>query len=188
MKTGFLALALALTLLPISAIAQNAPPPEAQPAMTDQQRQAMYNTFKQIHTQEETLHKQLRAQVLASLTPLHRQAVASLIGQLAIAANPDEAVTAKQIDVLLSNGEKSQILAAHSNYLNQSKALHQQAMAQMQKYLPSGGPESGKQHMGMHGKSHTQVTDPATILLHVLSSDGDMHGHGGMMMPMGHPH
>ncbi len=91
MNKGFLALVLALSILPVAAIAQSAPSSDAPPAMTDQQRQAMFTEFKAIHTQAEALHKQYRAQVLNSLTPIHRQTVANLIGQLAISANPDKA-------------------------------------------------------------------------------------------------
>jgi len=186
MNKGFLALALALSMLPVAAIAQNAPPPDAPPAMTDQQRQAMFNTFKTIHTQEATLHKQLRTQVLGSLTPIHRQAVANLIGQLAISVNPDKSVTAKQIDTLLSGAERNAILSAHNNYLTASRTLHQQAMQEMQKYLPAGAPQSEQHHMGMHGKGRTQITDPGEILLRTLTSD-EGHGMHGGMFPMGPP-
>jgi hypothetical protein len=185
MKTGFLALALALILAPVAAIAQNAPP-DAPPALTDQQRQEMFQTFKTIHTQEEALHKTLRAQVLGSLTPIHKQTIANLIGQLAVSANPDKDAVEKQIDVLLSPAEKSAILNAHNNYLAQSRTLHQQAMQQMQKFMPAGGPMSGEHHMGMNGKTHKPVTDPGEILMRVLTSD-DSHGMHGMMMPMGPP-
>ena len=85
----------------------------------------MFNEFKAVHTQAEALHKQYRAQVLNTLTPIHRQTVASLIGQLAISANPDKSVTAKQIDVLLSGSERNAILNAHNNYIAQSKKLHE---------------------------------------------------------------
>jgi hypothetical protein len=184
MNKGFLALALALTLSPVAAIAQSAPSGDAPPAMTDSQRQAMFQTFKQIHTQEETLHKNFRIQVLNSITAIHRQAVGNLIGQLAISANPDKSMTARQIDVLLSPAEKNGILNAHNNYLTQSRTLHQQAMQQMQKYLPAGAPQPGAHRM--NGKTHTQVTDAGEILLRALTSE-DGHGMHGGMFPMGPP-
>jgi hypothetical protein len=190
MNKGFLALALALSILPVAAIAQSAPSSDAPPAMSDQQRQAMFTEFKAIHTQEAALHKQFRAQVLGSLTPIHRQTVATLIGQLAISANPDKSVTAKQIDVLLSGSERDAILNAHNNYLTQSKTLHQQAMQQMQKYLPAGAPQAGEHHTGMQGKGRTQINDPGEILLRTLTGDEGHGMHGGMFPmgpPMGHP-
>jgi hypothetical protein len=187
MNKGFLALALALSILPAAAIAQSAPSSDAPPAMTDQQSQAMFNQFKALHTQEEALHKQFRAQVLNSMTPIHRQTVANLIGQLAISANPDKSVTAKQIDVLLSGAERNAILSAHNNYLTQSKALHQQAMQQMQKYFPAGSPQGMEHKMhSMNGKTHTQTNDPGEILLHALTGD-EGHGMHGGMFPMGPP-
>ena len=187
MNKGFLALALALSILPVAALAQGAPPPDAPPAMTDQQRQAMFTEFKAIHTQEAALHKQLRAQVLNSITPIHRQTVANLIGQLAVSANPDKSVTARQIDVLLSGAERNAILSAHNNYLVQSKKLHEQAMQEMQKYLPAGA-SVGMDHKmhSMNGKTRTQINDPGEILLRTLTGD-EGHGMHGMMVPDGQP-
>jgi hypothetical protein len=150
----------------------------------------MFQTFKQFHTQEETLHKNFRTQVLNSITAIHRQAVAGLIGQLAISANPDKSVTARQIDVLLSASERNAILSAHSTYETQSRTLHQQAMQQMEKYLPAGAPQPGTHHMNPNGKTRTQVTDAGEILLRVLTSDDGRGMHGGMFPmgpPMGHP-
>ncbi|HTA38412.1 MAG TPA: hypothetical protein VK760_05025 [Candidatus Acidoferrales bacterium] len=186
MNKGFLALALALSILPAAAIAQSAPSSDAPPAMTDQQRQAMFNEFKVVHTQEEALHKQYRAQVLNSITAIHRQAVANLIGQLAISANPDKSVTAKQIDVLLSGAERNAILSAHNNFIAQSKKLHEQAMQEMQKYLPAGStPGMGHKMHGMNGKMRTPNNDAGEILLRTLSGD-EGHGMHGMM-PLGPP-
>jgi hypothetical protein len=190
MNKGFLALVLALSILPVAAIAQSAPSSDAPPAMTDQQRQAMFTEFKAVHTQAEALHKQYRAQVLNSLTPIHRQTVANLIGQLAISANPDKSVTAKQIDVLLSGAERNAILNAHNNYLAQSKKLHEQAMLEMQKYLPAGASQGMGHKHSMNGKTHTPITDPGEILLRTLTGDEDHGLHGGMFRmgpPMGQP-
>jgi hypothetical protein len=190
MNKGFLALALALSILPAAALAQSAPSitsDNAPPAMTDQQRQAMFNEFKAIHTQETALRKQYRAQVLNSLTPIHRQTVGNLIGQLAISANPDKSVTAKQIDVLLSGAERNAILSAHNNYVAQSKKLHEQAMQQMQKYLPAGASMRSDHKMhAMNGKTHTTVNDPGEILLRTLGGE-EGHGMHGGMFPMGPP-
>jgi Spy/CpxP family protein refolding chaperone len=192
MNKGFLALTLALSILPAAAIAQSAPAvvpdhgAQGAPAMTDQQRQAMFTEFKAIHTQEEALYKQYRAQMLNSITPIHRNAVAGLIGQLAISANPDKSVTAKQIDILLSGAERNAILGAHANFQAQSKKLHEQAWQELQKYLPAGATQnSGHKMHGMNG-NRTQVNDPGEILLRTLSgSEG--HGMRGGMFPMGPP-
>lgn len=189
MNKGFLALILALSILPVAAIAQSAPSitSDAPPAMTDQQRQAMFKEFKAIHDQEEALHKQYRAQVLNSLTPIHRQTVGNLIGQLAISANPDKSVTAKQIDVLLSGSERNAILGAHNNYLAQSKKLHEDAMQQMQKYFPAGASQGmGHKMHSMNGKPHMLMNDPGEILLRTLSGD-EGHGMHGGMFRMGPP-
>ena len=187
MNKGFLALALALSILPVAAIAQNAPSQGAPPAMTDQQRQAMFSEFKAIHTQEAALHKQYRTQVLNSITPIHRQAVAGLIGQLAISTNPNKSATAKQIDVLLSGAERNAIVSAHNNFIAQSKKLHEQAMQEMQKYLPAGSsPGMGHKMHAMNAKNRAQIDDPGEILLRTLGGD-EGRGMHGMMMPLGPP-
>ena len=63
---SFFALALALSLIPAVALAQDTNAPQ-QPA--DAQRQAMHQMHRQFEQSERQLHDQLRSQVLSGLTP-----------------------------------------------------------------------------------------------------------------------
>lgn len=173
MRKVLLALSLALTFLPVAALADDANPP-GPPAVTPQQRQAMFNTFETFRRQEDQLHQQMRAQILGSLSAAHRTAVADLIGRLAITANPDPAAAAKQLDAILSQREQQQILAAHNAFRERSKTLHEQMRAQLEKQLPAGGPGPfGGEHtggpMGMQGQRPSASFDAGTVLLMSLS-------------------
>src|SRR5579862_8230894 len=120
MRKVFLALFLALTFVPVAALADD-PQPPAPP--TQAQREQMFKTMESFHAKSEQLHQQMRAQILGSLSLAHKQAVANIIGQLAIATNPDPRAAAKQLDAILSQGEQQRILAVHNAFRTQAKAL-----------------------------------------------------------------
>jgi hypothetical protein len=186
MNKGILAFALALTILPVTALAQqNAPagPPDLTPA----QQQALKTTFQAFRQQEEQLHTQFRTQVLASISPIHRKVVAEEIGQLAISANPNPELVAKQIDSLLSPSERQAILNAHSSLKTAAKALHEKMKAQIESQMPAGMPHHDHSSMS---KQHMQYNpDAGTIVLMTLG--GGEHGgmdHGMGMWGHGPPH
>ena len=171
MNRSFLALALALSVLPTAALAQDT---GSRPAMTDQQRQAMRQTFEQYAQQEKQLHDQFRTQVLSSLTSVHRRAVAATIGELAIEPNPDVQAAAKRLDQILSPAERSRIMQAHEAFKTQSGQLHEQMKSDLQRIFPDhpdmNHPENRMQH---------PTPDAGTILLMTLSPHpmmGMMHG------------
>ncbi len=184
MNKGFLALALSLSVLPISALADdNASAP---PAPTAEQRQAMHQAVGQFAKQEEQLHQHMRQQVLSSLTSAHRQAIAATIGQLAIEASPDPQAAAKRIDAILSPGEQQSIVAAHQSFMSQSMQLHQQLMTQMQSMMPAHPPANGEHPGAMASMPH----DAGMVVLVALSPHPmmdmmGMHGMGMMMHGMG---
>jgi hypothetical protein len=174
MKRILLALALMLAV-PAIAGAQQAPG-SPDPAM----RQQMHAEMQQIMK----LHQQFRAQVLGALTPAHKQLYASVVGGLAIAANPDRRAAAKQLDAALSPSETTAILNANKQLMTAMKPLWQQMMANHPRPMPSGSPWPKRSH-GQHGP-HAQTA--GGILLGMAS------GHDGMMMHrmgprggMGHP-
>ncbi len=187
MNRGFLALALALSVFPIAALADdnNAPPSPPTPA----QRQAMFQTFQKYAQQEEQLHQQLRYQILSSLTPVHRRYVGSLIGELAVAPNPDFDGTAKRLDQVISGGEQSRILAAHQQFETQSKALHEQMKTELQSELPAGAGQRWGHHEPNGQQRQQHQVDFGTLLLRTLSPGRGMMGdwHGPMMMHAGPP-
>lgn len=175
MKNVVVALSLALTLLPVSALAQTTP--TSVRSITPAQRQAMYQQFQQFHEREKQLHEQFRAQILGALSGDQRNQVANVIGQLAISNNPDPTAAAAQLDSILSQGQKQQILNAGNTFHAQSKALHEQMLRQMRNSMPGGALQMGG-HPGMEGmqKMHQQMQpDAGMILLHVLNGFGGEH-------------
>src|SRR5579863_3106137 len=141
MKNSLLALALALGMMPIATLAQDT---NAPPVMTDQQREAMHQTFERFAQQEMQLHQQMRSQILSSLSPIHLREIGATIGNLAIAQNPDVQAAAKQIDRVLSPGERQRVVSAHEAFRSQSQQLHDQMRAQMQSMMPAGHPDMMK--------------------------------------------
>lgn len=181
MIRSFFTAALALSLLPAAALAQDANPP---PQPTDAQRAQMRQMFQQFAQSERQLHDQMRSQILSGLTPVHRRAIAAEIGNLVTSPNPDVDAAAKQIDSILSPGERERILQAHDAFASQSRQLHEQMKSQMQSAMPNWHPPSG-QHM-MNGPMREQMRDPGWIVLHALPPLGP--GMMGHMMDWGGDH
>ncbi len=109
---------------PVATAAPAFPVPE--PA----QAQAMLQTFERVRVQERQLQAQARAQMLAALSPAHRALVATLVGQLAVAPNPDQVATARQLDAMLSPSEQQAILRVNAGALAQGQTLAQQMQSQ----------------------------------------------------------
>jgi hypothetical protein len=178
MRKVLLALSLALTFLPVAALADdnnNLPPPP-----TDAQQQQMFKTMETFHAKMEQLHQQMRTQILGSLTAAHREAVANIVGQLAIATTPNPQAAAKQLDAILSQSEQQRILATHESFKAQMKALHEQLRAQMESQMPGGGP-SGHPMTRKYEMNHPeQANDAGSILLKTLG--GEHMDHDVMFM------
>jgi len=171
MNKSFFALVLALSVLPVSALAQDS---NAPPQLTDQQKQTIRATFERYHAQEEQLHQQMRYQILSALTPVHRRELASLIGELAIEPNPDVQAAAARIDRALLSSEQQRILAAHQAFETQRRQLHEQMRNELQSELPA--------HPGWHGPSNgsppqQRQLDAGTIVLMSLTPHPQMGWH-----------
>ena len=185
MKKNAFALALALGALPLAALAQDSNAPSSP---TPDQRQAIHQTFERFAQQEEQLHQQMRWQILSTLSPIHRRAVAVTIGELAIAPNPDLQAAVKQMDAMLSPGERQRIVAAHASFAAQSRQLHEQMRTELQSEMPAGQPgfmNHGPQNGAM--PEHRQL-DAGMLLLMALTPHPPMLGmmgwHGPDMMDM----
>jgi hypothetical protein len=176
MNKGIFALAFALSVLPISALAQDS----NASAPTADQRQAIHQTFEQFRQQEEQLHQQMRYQMLSALSPVHRRAVGALFGELAIASNPDPQAAARQLDGMLSGAERQRIIAAHTSFESQSRQLHEQMHEQMQRVMPDAHDDMMK-HDHEHSMGSRQL-DAGTLLLMGLSPHDMGHPWGD------HPH
>jgi|SRR5579883_2524013 len=186
MKTTLLALALALGMMPLAAPAQdtNPPPTSMQPAMTDQQRQALRQTMESFAQQEMQLHQQMRSQILSSVSPVHLRAIAATIGELAIAPNPDMQAAAKHIDMVLSPAERQRVMQAAQSFATQSRQLHEQLRTQMQSMMPADHPDMMKPQNGM---MQHPPQDAGSMVLMALAPhpmmDMMMHAHMGGMPP-----
>jgi hypothetical protein len=185
MNRSILALALALSVIPVAALAQQN---SVQPAPAADQRQARQQTMERFAQQEEQLHQQMRSQILSSLTPVHLREVAATIGQLAIAQNPDPQAAAKRLDEMLSSSERGRILAAHETFATQSRQLHEQMRSEMQSEMPQGHSD-WMSHGSPNGMMSHRMSDPGTILLVTLAPHPmfgmGWPGHG--LMPSGGP-
>lgn len=185
-------LSLGLLLSPALASAQDAgapPPPRATP--TAQQRALM----EQTRTQMQQIHAQARSQMLASLSPAHRTAVANVIGQMAISPNPNPALAARQIDAVLTQAEGQSILRTHQAAKAQMQTLHSQMRAQFESSLTPDQRAQMEAHRAQFAQGHPggmnarpSSTDPGSILLRALGPEhGGMHGGPGAPGGMGGP-
>jgi hypothetical protein len=173
MKRLFLSIALAaMACLPVAVSAQQAPPQPPTQAQRDQMRAA----FDQVRK----LHEQFRSQVLASLSPSHRELLAKVAGNLAISDKPDYRAAAQQLDAALSPSEKSAIMNADQQMRAQMKSM----MANMPK--PQWAQRSGNapRPQGSH-KPHERTA--GGILLGVAGGHDMMMGHGFRGGPGGGP-
>jgi hypothetical protein len=174
MNKSFIALALALSVTPIAALAQDS----NASAPTADQRQAMRQTFQQFAAQEAQLHQQMRWQMLSALTPVHRRAVGATIGDLAIEPTPDLQAAAKRIDAVLSPGERQRIIAAHATFATQSRQLHEQMRTQMQSEMPAGAPDMMKHGPGGGTWGNRQLDAGTLLLMGLAPHPMRMHGEG----------
>jgi hypothetical protein len=183
MKKVFLALFLALSMVPVAAYADDYGQVAAPSSMTPAQRQMMSTTLRSFGQREEQLHLQFRSQILGAISSEHRNAVAGLIGQLAISSNPDPRAAAQQIDSLLSQSEQQAILSAHNTFRQQSKALHDQLHRQLQSEMGQGMPRHQNAPGTMEQRKPSEQPDAGEVVLHTLAHfepmEMDHHGWGG---------
>lgn len=184
MNKSFFPLALALSVLPAAALAQN---PSTPPQMTDQQKQAMRATFERYGALEVQLHQQLRYQILSALTAVHRRELASLIGELAIEPNPDVQSAATRIDRALLPYERQRILTAHQAFETQSRQLHEQMRTELQSELPAGHPSWGNGPRNESAPQQQRQLNAGVIVLMTLTprppTGMGWRGGPGMMHP-----
>ena len=64
---------------------------------------------------QRALMESSRANLFAAVMPAHREAVAQIIGELAMSSTPDANAAAKQVDAVLSPAEKDAIIAAYQD-------------------------------------------------------------------------
>lgn len=168
-------LAAALTL-PVAAVAGEAPaffPLDSQTAqalhLTAQQQQQMSQVWANAHARLRQLHVDGRSQILGTLSAQQRSSLAQVIGNMAIAPNPDEDVAAQHIQNVLTPAQAQRIVSLHGALMQQSMNIMQAAKTQADSYLTPDQRQKFQQDMSMH---------------FVTQGHGMMGGHAGMM---GHP-
>jgi Spy/CpxP family protein refolding chaperone len=179
-----LALALAIALAPVAGFAQTdvsaAPPAPDGMAPNPAMMQAMRATRAQMRQ----LEMQTRTQMLASLSAAHRTQIATLVGQFAVAPNPDRATLEKQIDALISRGEAQSIVNAATAERTTSRSLMESARAQFESSLTPDQLAKMKDREAkmdaMHAQFEARTPDPARELLRTIFMSGlEMRGPGG---------
>jgi hypothetical protein len=179
-------LSLALILAPVAALAQSDPPAGPPAPVGAGPSAAQLTAMRQVHEQAAVAHVQTRSRMLAALTPAHRAAVANVVGQLALAANPDPHAAALSLDAVFSPAEKQSIVNIAAAERSNLHALMQQARATFESTLTADERARMAQHeakMQAMRQSHPLppgAGDPGAIVLRTLGEFGGpgMHGPG----------
>ena len=156
-----------LAAIPAFVLAQGASPMPPAASGTPWPRPD-FQVIRQSMQQQEAMHKQFRAKVLGVLTPAHRNQLASVIGQLAIAASPDPRGAIKKIDAFLSSGEKQAILNAAQTFMTQERAQREAMMAKFR----AANPNFPSPHPMRSGAPKERHTGDAGALLFMLATGG----------------
>lgn len=189
--------AVAVISLPLGAVAGEPPapmppmPPMGPPGMgmafdfdgqnlTPAQQQQIHQIMDQTHQQMQQLMSQSRSRVLGSITPAHRQLLAQVVGNLAVAPNPDWDAAAKQLNAALSPGEAQAVLSTHQAAMQQMMSLMQATHQRMEAVLTSqqrssmqNGHPNEQTHERMFFKGAPGTLTAGEILLHLSEMGGD---------------
>jgi len=179
MKTLLATAVLAAAVGPALALADTtatAAPPAPPSAAQMQSRMA---EFRQVHQRMEQLHTQARLEMLNSISPAHKTALANLLGQLAISEKPDIEATARQINSLLSPSEAQSVVRIHDALRSQMTALMEQVHSQMQRQAPPGAQHPAFKPM----EQSNRPVDAGHIVLRLIVPSPGLHE--AMMAP--HP-
>lgn len=169
---------LSMLIVPSLASAQTPPAMPPPPGMSPD----MASRMQQVHKQMERIHRSARTQVLAALTPAHRALLASIVGQLAIAAHPDEKAAAARLDAALSPGERGAVQRIHDSTRTQMRDV----MRQMAQHRPQGAPAPQFREMPQH-----RTPSAGQFVLEITSGgaqERDMFFMARPGMGMGHFH
>jgi hypothetical protein len=183
-----------LVFAPVVAVAQTTPAttttttaPFGRPTLTPQQQAAM----QQVRAQFQQQRLEMRASLLQALTPAHRTAVANVLGQLALTANPNPRAAAQALDAFLAPAEKQSILNIAATARNNMKVLMQQQRAIFSASLTPAEQAKMAQRQAQRQafmQSHPRtayVPDAGSIVLRTLGTFG-AEGHGGPGAMHGH--
>jgi hypothetical protein len=136
--------------------------------------------FEQVHTKMEALHRQARAQILATLSPAHKALLAQVVGELAISPNPDPAAAARRLNAALTPGESQAIVRTAAQVHTQMRAMMEAARAEIERSMPADETTTTTtKHTEVRvGGPPNEPKDAGSILLMLANS-----GHEGMGGP-----
>jgi hypothetical protein len=164
---------------PSGSLAPAPSPPEPDPSEPPELRQ-MQEQMERISIQMRASQVKLRHTILALLTPVERATVATVIGELAIAPDPDVTAAARRIDAVLSPAQRQAVLGAISaaelereklfaDMVGQSQTIASQygggggpALPTLAPHVPASAPAAGGQGM-------TAFAMPGTAMVHEMA-------------------
>jgi hypothetical protein len=168
MKYALGLISLAFLLAPAAAGADDSSPPPSPPTAMGAHafgERRGFHDMRQERAQFEQLRFQARTQVLGALTPAHRALLAKVVGQLAVAPNPDPRAAAKELDTALSPAETKTILATGDNLRTKMRGLFEAMRHHPQENAtPGNGPPPNAPHPGWQHRP-----DAGEILLHLTA-------------------
>lgn len=151
--------AVAVISLPLGAVAGEPPAPMGPPPgmgmafdfdgqnLTPAQQQQVHQLMDQTHQQMAQLMTQARSRILGAISPAHRQLLAQIVGNLAIAPNPDAEAAAKQLNAALSPAEAQAVLSTHEAAMQQMMSLMQSTHQRLESIV-------GSQHNSAQPNGH----------------------------------
>lgn len=171
-----------LAAIPAFVLAQGAPPMPPGPSGAPWPRPD-FQMIRQTMQQRDAMYKQFRAKVLGALTPAHRNQLAAVIGQLAIAASPDPQAAIKKIDAFLSSGEKQAILNAEQSFRAQQGA---QMEAMFAKFRAANPNFPSPRPMRSGEPKERRTPDAGELLFRLATIGGPGLGAHGFMLEREH--
>lgn len=177
----FLLLSLALAGMPLAAAAQAAPPNGS--SLNPQQQSALQH----VHVEVQQYRLQARTRLLAALTPAHRGAVANIVGQLALSAQPNWRAAAQSLDALLTPAERESVVTIAAAERSNLRALAQQQRSIVSATLSAderariAARAAQRQAFRQSHPRTAHVADPGSIVLRTLSGGAGGGWRGRMM-------
>jgi hypothetical protein len=137
---------LAFVLQPVAALAHDASPAPAPPALSapaGPNRGAFFERMRENRARMEQMLVRSRAQILGALTPAHRALLGRLVGELAVAPNPDPRAATRQLDAALSASERQAVISAADNAREQIRSFMQEQRGAWRGWRSPNGPAPG---------------------------------------------
>jgi len=175
-------LGFAIAMSPALVFADESPAPDAATTLPHPNFAAM----QQVHAQMKSIRDRERVAILGSLSAAHRAAFANIVGQLAVAPNPDRLAAARAIDATLTPAERNNVLSTESAARAQTRSLREASRAQFEASLTPDQRTALQARMAAREAKRPegaprQVRTPdagMTLLDLAMGGGGERHGFG----------